>query len=151
MKRIPSRIFLLLLFFPCLISAQSIRWAKDGNSYYKIDAGEIYRYSLPENAKTTFLSKADLTPSGQAESLKPRAFYFSDDATQVLIYTNTKKVWRIDTEGDYWVLNLASKKLSKVGKDMPASSLRFAKFSPDGKKVAYVSGYDLYVEDLGTS
>jgi len=150
MKRLLLHISLFLLFIPCLVSAQSIRWAKDGNSYFKIDAGEIYRYALPENAKTTFLSKADLTPSGQTESLKPRAFYFSDDATQVLIYTNTKKVWRIDTEGDYWVLNLASKKLNKVGKDKPASSLRFAKFSPDGKKVAYVSGYDLYVEDLAS-
>ena len=31
---------------------------------------------------------------------------------------------------------------------MPASSLMFAKFSPDGKKVAYVSNYNIYVEDL---
>ena len=145
-----KRIFLLLLFIPCLLSAQAIRWAKDGNAYFKIETGEINRYALPENTKETFLSKADLTPSGQTESLKPRAFYFSDDATQVLIYTNTKKVWRLDTEGDYWVLNLASKKLNKIGKDHPASSLRFAKFSPDGKKVGYVSGYDLYVEDLAT-
>ncbi len=67
----------------------------------------------------------------------------SDDGTKALIYTNTKKVWRLDTEGDYWVLNLTTKKWHQVGKDHPASSLRFAKFSPDGKKVAFVSEYDL--------
>ena len=145
-----KRTLVLLLFLPCFAYAQNIRWAKDGNSYLRIEAGEVNKYTLPENTKATFLSKTDLTPSGQTESLKPRAFYLSEDGTQVLIYTNTKKVWRLDTEGDYWVLNLATKKLTQIGKDRPASSLRFAKFSPDGKKVGYVSDFDLYVEDLTT-
>src|SRR5579859_2238679 len=145
-----KRLFFLLLFIPCLISAQGVRWAKDGNSYFRNEAGEINRYTLPDHAKTLFLSKADLTPSGRTESLKVRSFLLSEDGTQVLIYTNTKKVWRLDTEGDYWVLNLSTRKLGKIGQNRPASSLRFAKFSPDGRKVGYVSEYDLYVEDLAT-
>ncbi len=145
-----KRILILLIFLPCLINAQSIRWAKDGNAYFKIEAGEVSKYALPGNSKTTFLSKTDLTPSGQTESLKVRSFTLSDDGTQVLIYTNTKKVWRLDTEGDYWVLNLTTKKLTQIGQAQPAPSLRFAKFSPDGKKVGYVSDYDLYVEDLAS-
>src|SRR3954465_15964478 len=100
MQRIPIRIFLFLLFIPCLLSAQGIRWAKDGNAYFKIESVEINRYTLPENAKATFWSTVELTPSGPTESLKPRAFYFSDDATQVLIYTNSKHVWGIDADGD---------------------------------------------------
>ena len=70
------------------------------------------------------------------------------DYNRALVYTNTKKVWRLDTRGDYWVYDLNSSKLKQLGKGRPASSLMFAKFSPDGKKVAYVSGYNLYVEDL---
>jgi dipeptidyl-peptidase-4 len=42
------------------------------------------------------------------------------------------------------------KELIKVGKDKPASSLMFAKFSPDGSKVAYVSKHNLYVDDLAS-
>jgi len=144
------RILLVLLFIPFLISAQNIRWAKDGNSYFKIEEGEINSYLLPANTKSTFLSKTDLTPDGKTASLNVRSFYLSDDGTKVLIYTNTKKVWRLDTEGDYWVLNLTTKKWQQVGKNHPASSLRFAKFSPDGKKVAFVSEYDLFIEDLTT-
>lgn len=34
---------------------------------------------------------------------------------------------------------------------MPESSLMFAKFSSDGKSVAYVSNNNIYVEDLNTS
>ncbi|HCW07026.1 MAG TPA: S9 family peptidase [Cytophagales bacterium] len=141
---------ILILFVPIVLVGQTIRWTKDGNAYYRTEAGEVNRYELPANTKTTFLSKADLTPAGQTESLKVRNFTLSDDGNLVLIYTNTKKVWRLDTQGDYWVLNKTTKTLSKIGKDMPASSLRFAKLSPDGKKAAYVFDYDLYVEDLAT-
>src|SRR6267154_1657191 len=121
-----KRILLLVLFLPTLAFCH-LRWAKDGNAYYRNEAGEVNRYDLPADTKTTFLSKADLTPAGQTESLKVRSFVLSDDGNLVLIYTNTKKVWRLDTQGDYWVLNKASKTLTKVGKDKPASSLRFAK------------------------
>jgi dipeptidyl-peptidase-4 len=45
---------------------------------------------------------------------------------------------------------MSSNKLKKLGISKPASSLMFAKLSPDGKKVAYVCEYNLYVEDLAT-
>ncbi len=73
MKRL---IFLFLFILPSLIFAQNIRWAKDGNSYFRIEAGEVNKYSLPENSKSTFLSKADLTPAGQAEKFKTKKFLF---------------------------------------------------------------------------
>lgn len=145
-----KRALLILFFVPVLLFGQGIRWTKDGNAYYRNEAGEVNRYDLPANTKTAFLSKADLTPSGQSEALKVRSFNVSDDGNLVLIYTNSKKVWRLDTQGDYWVLNRAAKTLTKVGKDKPVSSLRFAKLSPDGKKVAYVSDFDLYIEDLAS-
>lgn len=145
-----KRLIFLLLLVPCVVFAQNIRWAKDGSSYFKNEGGEINKYTLPANTKTTFLAKADLTPSGQSKSLSVRSFSISEDGTQVLIYTNSRKVWRLDSEGDYWVLNLSTKALRQVGKNHPASSLRFAKFSPDGKKVGFVSEFDLYVEDLAS-
>ncbi|MEM6380213.1 MAG: DPP IV N-terminal domain-containing protein, partial [Bacteroidota bacterium] len=47
-----------------------------------------------------------------------------------------------------WVLNLANNSLQQLGKERPESSLMFAKFSPNGEKVAYVSERNVYVEDL---
>ncbi|XHR94717.1 DPP IV N-terminal domain-containing protein [Mucilaginibacter sp. UC70_90] len=35
---------------------------------------------------------------------------------KVLINTNTKKVWRYDTRGDYWVYDSNTKKLWQLGK-----------------------------------
>ena len=57
-------------------------------------------------------------------------------------------MWRYDTRGDYWVIDLSNHTLKKLGNGRPESSLMFAKFSPDGNKVAYVSEYNIYVEDL---
>ena len=67
-----------------------------------------------------------------------------------MIYTNSKKVWRYDTRGDYWVLDIATSTLKQLGKGKPESSLMFAKFSPNSLKVAYVSEYNIYSEDLST-
>jgi dipeptidyl-peptidase-4 len=124
---------------------------KDGASYTRAEAGEIVKYTLPGNSKAVLVSKDKLTPAGRTSPLNIRSYAFSADGNKVLIYTNTKKVWRYDTRGDYWVLDLTNNQLRQIGRDRPASSLMFAKFSPDGNRIAYVSEYNLYVEDLATN
>jgi len=76
------------------------------------------------------------------------AFQISNDTNEVLIFTNTAKVWRYHTRGDYWVLDIKQKKITQLGKNKPARSLMFAKFSPDGTKAAYVSEHNLFSEDI---
>jgi len=129
---------------------QGYHWAKDGNGYFAAENGEIVHYELPAFTKTLVASKEKLTPVSENTPIGIRNFFFSNDNKQLLIYNNSKKVWRYDTRGDYWVLNLTTGVLKRLGKSFPASSLMFAKFSPDGKKVAYVSNYNIYVEDIAT-
>ncbi|MEO6315697.1 MAG: S9 family peptidase [Chitinophagaceae bacterium] len=128
--------------------AQDIKWAVNGSSYYQSENGNIVLYSLAQNSKTVVVAKEKLVVSGQAKNIAVRDFSLSADEQQLLIYTNTKKVWRLDTRGDYWLYKLGDGSLRQLGKSLPASSLMFAKFSPDGSRVAYVSNYNLYVEDL---
>ncbi|MBO9565117.1 MAG: S9 family peptidase [Niastella sp.] len=147
-----ARLFCLVLGLLSvqLLQAQgSVKWAKDGNSYFSAQGGELAQFVLPQNTKTVLLSKEQLTPKGQ-KPLAFRSFAFSDDDKKVLLFTNTRKVWRLNTRGDYWVYDRTANSLKQVGASRPASSLMFAKFSPDGSKVAYVSEYNLYVEDLAT-
>ncbi len=141
---------LLLLLVIAETQAQGLNWTKDGNGYFTTEGGEIVRNELPSFAKTVVVSKNLLTPGSATAALAIRSFSFSADDKKVLIYTNSKKVWRDETRGDYWVLDLNDKSLKQIGKTKPVSSLMFAKFSPDGKKVAYVSEYNIYAEDLAT-
>ena len=143
----------MIVFIYADVSAQQkdgINWTKDGNAYYQIYNGEIYTISLPKNDRVKIVPGALMVPKGQNQGLNVVSFEMSADGKKALIYTNSKKVWRYETRGDYWVVDIEKKKLFQVGKDKPASSLMFAKFSPDGNQVAYVSKQNLYVEDLLT-
>jgi len=87
-------------------------------------------------------------PSGEEGPLSIDSYTFSKDESKLLIFTNTRRVWRTRSRGDYWVLDIAAGELKKLGGDAPPASLMFAKFSPDGTRVAFVRGNDLYVQEL---
>lgn len=70
------------------------------------------------------------------------------DGTFALDFTNTRRVWRYNTRGDYYLVNLKTGERRKLGQGLPESSLMFAKFSPDGQKVAYVSQNNIYLEHV---
>jgi dipeptidyl-peptidase-4 len=127
---------------------QETYWSVDGNKIMEVDGGNIVLVDALDASKTgVLISKQMLTPKGGAP-LDVVRFAFAEGNQKVLINTNTKKVWRYDTRGDFWVYDLIKKTLKQVGKSKPESSLMFAKFSPDASKVAYVSEHNLYVEDL---
>ncbi|TAK29810.1 MAG: S9 family peptidase [Saprospiraceae bacterium] len=125
-------------------------WTKDGNAFYSGEDGGIAKTELPSLTKTTFLPAGVFQPAGADKPLRIEDFSFSDDLGKLLIFTNSKRVWRQNTRGDYWVLDPGTKLLRQLGKGRPESSLMFAKISPDGTKAAYVSEHNVYVEDLAT-
>ena len=146
-------LLLVVQFVLVILIAQpgvpSTKWTADGSSYYAVEKKEIVKIELPSQNKTVFISRKQLiTKNG--DTLVPRSFQLSADGKLALIYTNAQKVWRYPTRGDYWLLNLATGDLKQMGKGRPEATLQFAKFSPDNKKVAYVSERNIYTEDLAT-
>ncbi len=144
---------LLVAVFACILSVANAqyKWTKDGSGYYETEESGIVKYILPSMGKIDIADASQLTPKGSSAPLDVKDFEFSEDGKKVLIYTNSKKVWRYETRGDYWVLDLNTYQLKKLGAKLPESSLMFAKFSPDGNKVAYVSKHNIYVEDIKTN
>ncbi len=146
-------IFSFFLTMVTIVSAQAdlynrITWSEDGNSFFISDEGAIMKFNLAEKTKDVFVTPEQLTPAGAKQPLEIKGFFFSPDFKKLLIYTNSKMVWRYETRGDYWVYDFSNSTLKKLGKTLAPSSLMFAKISPDGKKAAYVSGHNIYVEDL---
>ncbi len=134
---------------------QSVRWMEDNQHYTTLEAdpaagsNEIVRYNVKSGDRVVLAGADDLTPKGSDRPLQLRDYSWSEDQQMILLFTNTQRVWRYHTRGDYWVLNRESGQLNQLGKSLKSSSLMFAKFSPDGTKAAYVSGNNIYVEDLG--
>ncbi len=154
--RLTILVFVVSFCFCASVDAQPgatlLKWNKAGNSYYQCQNSthNIVRTDLPGSKESVVVDHELLKPAGQVKPLDVSNFAFSEDGTKVLIYTNTRRVWRYNTRGDYWVLDMTSHILKQVGKDRAASSLLYAKFSPDATKVAYSSEHNVYVEDLAT-
>ncbi|HVZ76586.1 MAG TPA: S9 family peptidase [Gemmatimonadaceae bacterium] len=137
------------------------RWSADGDHYLTVEPSpdvrggfDIVEYGAEDGARHVKVSARQLVPAGREAPLVPENYAFSPDGRRALVFTNTRRVWRQNTRGDYWVLNLGTGALHQVGgARVPEASLMFAKFSPDGSKVAYVRNGDLYVEpaDGGTA
>lgn len=144
-------LILLLINIIVLTGQGTIKWSKDGNSYTAVESGELVTYTLPTLTRSVIVGKSDLILPGEPRPLAIRNYSFSADSKKILLFGNSKKVWRLNSRGDYWVLDKATNQLKKLGNTLAPSSLMFAKFSPDATQVAYVSEYNLYVEDLATS
>ena len=157
-----------ILLIPCFIAAQEnqdvltleriyksnefelnqfgpARWLEDGSGYTTLeesqeftDAKNIIKYTPNTGERSVLVDASQLIPNGTKTPLLIKDYHWSLDGKKLLIFTNTVKVWRYETRGDYWVLDLISGKLSQLGRFAESSTLMFAKFSPGAKKVGYV-------------
>ncbi|MEP2074781.1 MAG: S9 family peptidase [Rhodopirellula bahusiensis] len=78
----------------------------------------------------------------------------SDDQT-LLVFNNTRRLWRKHTRGDYWLKDVSTDspdaKWRKVGgEDAPDAKTMFATLAPNGTSIAFVRDNDLYLEDCET-
>ncbi len=148
------------------------RWLADGSGYTTLqpspafpgdDARDIVRFDPATGRREVLVSAAQLVPPAGAPGEKPGEkpagkapleiddYQWSADGKKLLVFTNTRRVWRQNTRGDYWVLDRATGRLAKLGgREAEPSTLMFAKLSPDATRVAYVRRENLYVEDLAT-
>src|SRR5258706_11947471 len=132
------------------------RWIENGTAYTTVeksaanpDASDIVRYETATGNRSVYVSARQLVPSGASEALDFDDYAWSADGNLLLLFTNTQRVWRQNTRGDYWVLNRTTGALKRLGgPNAPASSLMYAKFSPAGDRVAYVRQGNVYVERL---
>ena len=131
------------------------RWIENGTAYTTVErskeaggGSDIVRYETSSGDRSVLVSASLLVPEGDTAALSFDDYVWSPDNSKLLLFTNTERVWRQNTRGDYWVLDRKSGRLQKLGGDAEASTLMYAKFSPQGDRVAYVMKGDIYVERL---
>jgi dipeptidyl-peptidase-4 len=153
MSIIKIKILFVFICFVQVAAAQNegkIKWSASGNAYTVIKDGNIVQIDPVTEQKTILINKLKLTDPSTNKVLDLQSCEFNSNQTRALLFTNTVKVWRYNTMGDYWLYDMSTGKLIKVGKTLPAQSLMFAKFSPDGQAVAYVSGHNIFTEDISS-
>ncbi len=133
------------------------RWMRDGSSYTTLEpsagakAGrDLVLYQAETGRREVLVSAARLVPPGAAAPLAIENYAWSPDGRVLIVFTNSQRVWRQNTRGDFWTYELASGRLRQLGPGFGPSSLMFAKLSPDGLKAAYVVKNNIYAEDLAS-
>ena len=129
------------------------RWLQGGASYTTLEPAigggrDIVRYDTASGRREVIVPASRLVPPGESRPMAIADYIWSPDGARLMVFTNTARVWRTNSRGDYWLLDLATWQLHKLGGDAPPSSLMFAKFSPDGRRVSYVRTNNIFVEDL---
>ena len=137
------------------IKSFSPAWEATGKTYLFNKPAEAGGFDLMAvdpvtNEETLLIPASQLIPEGQTKPLSIAHHQWSADRELALIFTNTRKVWRHHTRGDYWLVNRKTGELRQIGAQQPEATLMFAKLSPDAKSVGYVCDGDLYMEDLAS-
>jgi len=146
-QRITSGEFAMQRFGPA-------RWL-DGSHYATLEPKEgggppeLVSYEAVSGKREVLVPAAMLAAAAGPIAIED--YEMSPDQTHLLAFAQSERVWRQNTRGEYYVLSLGGKhEPLRLGGDLPKSTLMFAKWSPDGTRVAYVAQNDLYVEDVAT-
>ena len=121
---------------------------QDGVHFTRLNGKAIEQYDLRNGEKSGVIfdaatvTGADTTWKGSFDG-----YSFSADESKILLTANTQPIYRWSTRADYFVLDQKTKKVSAL---FPGQKQRYATFSPDGSKVAFVVENDLYFKDLGS-
>lgn len=134
------------------------RWLDEGKGFLTLEKSttqpegrDLVLYEVRSGERQVYVPAQRFIPGGENKPLLVENYEFSRNRKKLLIFTNSRRVWRQNTRGDYWVLDLGSGKLQKVGQQFEEASLMFAKFSPDGSAIAFVHKNNIYLENLENS
>lgn len=148
----PSQLTVERIFNSRDFSLQSLAdpaWMADGRRFAHLrDAFTLVAEDAATGRQEVLADSAALVPPGASAAIEIEGYQFSGDERKVLVYTSSQPVWRANTKGLYYVLDLDRRTLTPVS-TRPGWQM-FAKFSPDGTRVGFVRDHDLYVADLAT-
>lgn len=136
-------------------------WLKKGTGYVTLEVApefshcekakeikDLVQYDPATGERSILIPATSLIPAGKELPLIIENYAWTDDAEKVIIFTNSHRVWRENTRGDYWLLHRSTGQLQQLGGSAPEATMMFATLSPDGTHIAYVCENNLFVQKL---
>ena len=123
----------------------------DGDYYTTMNRLAIEKFKFVNSEKTaTLLNNADLKAMNSPFQIKDIQDYsFDNSVKKILVATQLESIYRRSSKAFYYVVDLEKKTVVAVA-DSSLGKQSFATFSPDGSKVAFVRGNNLFMKDLNS-
>lgn len=121
-----------------------LRSMNDGLHYTTLNRdGSIVKYSYKTGESVdTILTVSNLEKNGVKGV---DGYSFNDNETSLLVYTNSKAIYRRSFTADYYVINLDDKTVKPLSEN---GVQQLATFSPQGDKVAFVRKNNIFIKEL---
>lgn len=129
-------------FYPA--SVDGINSMNDGINYTVLENGlSVVKYEYKTGKKiATLIDVKELNNS----SIKNISEYeFSSDESKLIFSTDVEPIYRHSFKASYYVYDIKTKELKAVSEN---GKQQLAKFSHDGKKVAFVRDNNMFIKDL---
>ncbi|MDT7856608.1 S9 family peptidase [Rubrivirga sp. S365] len=136
-------------------SFQGGRWAESGARLLYVDqdreagTSNLVEMDLENDGRRVLIDGSVLAKPDGEGLVQIEDYAYSADGSKALLYTDSERVWRLNTKGYYYVFDLETNALRPVA-DRSEGLQMFAKFDPAAQRVAFVRDRNLYVVDLAT-
>ena len=127
----------------------SVNWIDSGERFsYTITnprtrEEEVHRYAPATLDDELLFRSRDLIRPGTSQPLSYESFQWARDSRHLVFQTDFRPLYRNSGVSDFYVYALADKSLR-----LAADDARTAELSPDGTKLGYERGGDLFVYDM---
>ena len=125
---------------------RSINWIEGGSKFSYTDGQRVIKTLSPKDqTEIIVFDGSQLRFPGTDKPFAYSSFQWSKDSKNILFQTNFRPVYRRSGVSDYYVYTVADKSLKLVAKDVQTAEL-----APDGSKIGYEQGGNLFTFDFGT-
>ncbi|MGE4586992.1 MAG: S9 family peptidase [Mangrovibacterium sp.] len=125
-------------------TVMELRSMKDGLHYTVLeDDNKVMKYTYRDGKQEEVLF--DLSTVNDAPVSSFSSYEFSEDETRLLLTTKTEPVYRRSFTAEYYIWNSVTRELTALS---AKGRQQVASFSPDGERVAFVRGNNLFVKSL---
>ena len=125
---------------------RSVNWIDGGTKFSFIDGQNVIKTLSPKDQKEEVVfDGSNVKFPGTDKPFAYGSFQWSKDSKNILFQSNFRPVYRRSGISDYYVYSVADKSLKLVAKNAQTAEL-----SPDGQKIGYERGGNLFVFDFAT-
>ncbi len=122
-------------------SVYGLRSMRDGEHYTTLEKGVVYRHAYEDTESKSVV--CDARKVGVEGAIAD--YTFSPDESKIMFRVDSEPLYRRSHFSKYVVYDLESGQLGEVDE---SADVRYAIFSPNGKKVAFVKDNNIFIKDF---